>query len=182
MITGARSTRLALDQRGLTIIEIMIAISIMSIGLAALFSAIPIAAYGIQEGNQLSTATFLANQRLEQARNVTWTAASGLSVACDNLGLSASSTDAPSTSSSGAGCATAATTFPDEAPMLAPYANYTRTVRITDCSVAPGCSGVVDAGLRQVTVTVSYRPMTGVGVAANTTTKSAIVTMYVAER
>jgi prepilin-type N-terminal cleavage/methylation domain-containing protein len=173
---------LVVDQRGVTITEIMIAIAIMSVGLAALFSAIPIAAYGIQEGNQLSIATFLANQRLEQVRNVTWSAASGLSVACDNLGISASSTAAPTTSSSGAACTTATTTFPDESPMTAPYANYSRTVRITDCSVAPGCSGVVDAGLRQVTVTVSYRPMTGVGVAPSTTTKSAVVTMYVAER
>jgi prepilin-type N-terminal cleavage/methylation domain-containing protein len=182
MTTRTLRKRLGRDQQGLTIIEIMIAIAIMSVGLAALFSAIPIAAYGIQEGNQLSTATFLANQRLEQVRNVTWTAASRFSVACDNLGISASSTAAPTTSTGGAACATVGTTFPDESPMAAPYANYTRTVRIADCSVAPGCSSVVDAGLRQVTVTVSYQPMTGVGVAATATSKSAIVTMYVAER
>jgi len=182
MTISTLRARLAVDQRGLTIIEIMIAIGIMSVGLAALFTAIPIAAYGIQEGNQLSTATFLANQRLEQVRNVRWTAASGSFVACDNLGISASSTAAPTTVSSGAACTAAATTFPDESPMVAPYANYTRTVRITDCSVAPGCSGVVDAGIRQVTVTVSYRPMTGVAVATSASTKSAVVTMYVAER
>jgi len=70
----------------------------------------------------------------------------------------------------------------NENPMTAPYAGYTRTVRITDCSVAPGCGGIVDAGLRQVTVTVSYRPMTGIGVAPAGTTKAAIVTMYVAKR
>jgi prepilin-type N-terminal cleavage/methylation domain-containing protein len=171
MTTLARLRRLVSDHRGMTIVEIMVAIAIMSVGLAALSSAIPIAAYGIQEGNQLSTATFLANQRLEQARNTTWST----ETVVDNLGISASSTVAPV----GDG---GVTTFPDESPIAAPYAGYTRTVRITDCSVAPGCSTIVDASLRQVTVTVSYRPMTGVGVATAATTKSAVVTMYVAKR
>jgi len=36
--------------------------------------------------------------------------------------------------------------------------------------------------MRQVTVTVSYRPMTGVGVSAAGSTKSAIVTMFLAKR
>jgi type II secretory pathway pseudopilin PulG len=158
----------------MTIVEIMVAIGIIAVGLAALSSAIPIAAYGIQEGNQLSTATFLANQRLEQVRNATWST----ETVVDNLGISASSTAAPV----GDG---GATTFPDEPPWAldeAQWAGYTRTVRITNCGVAPGCSGIVDAGIRQVTVTVSYRPMTGIGVAAAATTKSAIVSMYVAKR
>jgi prepilin-type N-terminal cleavage/methylation domain-containing protein len=159
------------DQRGMTIAEIMIAIAIIGIGLVALSSAIPIAAYGIQEGSQLSTATFLANQRIEQVRNSVWQA----SPALDKLGVSASSTAAPV----GDG---GVTTFPDETPVPAPYTNYTRTVRVTDCAVAPGCSGVVDAGLRQVTVTVSYRPMTGQGVSAAGTTKSATLSMYISQR
>jgi prepilin-type N-terminal cleavage/methylation domain-containing protein len=168
MTTLARLRRLVSDRRGMTIMEIMIAIAIMAVGLAALSSAIPIAAYGIQEGSQLSTATFLANQRLEQARNATWNSV-------DKLGISASSTAAPV----GDG---GVTTFPDESPMAAPYAGYTRTVQVTDCGVGPGCSAIVDASLRQVTVTVSYRPMSGVGVATAATTKSAVVTMYIAKR
>jgi prepilin-type N-terminal cleavage/methylation domain-containing protein len=162
---------IGLDQHGVTMVEILIAVGIIGVGLVALSSAIPIAAYGIQEGNQLSTATFLANQRLEQVRNAQWQA----TPAVDTLGLSASDTAAP-TGDGGA------TTFPDEDPVGAPYTGYTRTVRITDCGVSPGCSGVVNAGLRQVTVTVGYRPMTGVGVAPATTIKSAIVTMYIAKR
>src|SRR5262249_47513214 len=135
------------DQRGITIVELMIAVGIIGVGLVALSSAIPIAAYGIQEGNQLSTATFLANQQLEQVRNAQWCAQCGTAGAAkDTLGLSASSTAAPV----GDG---ATTTFPDETPMTAPYAGYTRTVRITSCGVAPGCSGITDAGLRQITVT-----------------------------
>ena len=64
--------------------------------------------------------------------------------------------------------------------MTAPYAGYTRTVRITSCLA--GCSGVASDDLRQATVTVSYRPMTGTGVAPAGTTKSAVITMYIAKR
>jgi hypothetical protein len=64
--------------------------------------------------------------------------------------------------------------------MAAPYAGYTRMVRVTDCGVGAGCGGVVDATLRQVTVTVSYTPLTGVGV--GTAAKSAVVTMLLARR
>jgi len=172
--------RLALDQRGMTVAEVLIAVAIIGVGLVALSSAIPLAAYGIQEGNQLSTATFLANQRLEQIRNATWQAARPAPAvpavaAVDKLGVSASSTAAPV----GDG---GVTTFPDEVPLGAPYDGYTRTVRITSCDAGPGCGGIVHADLRQVTVTVSYRPMTGIGVAPAATTKSAVVTMYVAKR
>jgi len=167
---------IASDRRGMTLIEIMLAVAIIGVGLTALMSAIPLAAYGIQEGKQLSTATFLANERLEEVRNAQWCATCGTaSAAVDKLGVSASSTSAPV----GDG---GATTFADESPLADPYGGYGRTVRITDCGTAPGCDGTVYANLRQVTVTVSYSPMTGIGVAAPGTLKSAIVTMYIAER
>ncbi len=174
-------TRLLTDARGMTIPEIAIAIAVIGVGLVALSSAIPLAAYGIQEGNQLSTATFLANQRMEQVRNAQWLAAqppppaAPVLSAVDKLGVSASATAVPV----GDG---GVITFPDENPLAAPYTNYNRTVRITDCSVAPGCGGIVNAGLRQVTVTVSYRPMTGFGLAPAITAKSATITMYIAQR
>lgn len=155
----------------MTLPEILVAIVIIMIALIALAAGIPIASYGIQEGNQLSTATFLANQRLEQVRASTWT----LLPAVDSIGISASATAAPQN-------AAAVTTFPDETPMVAPYTQYTRQVRVTDCSVGAGCDGVIDAGLRLVTITVSYRPMTGVGIADSARTKAAIVTMLVARK
>src|SRR5262249_36881835 len=74
------------------------------------------------------------------------------------------------------------TTFPDEAALAAPYASYSRTVRVTNCGTPPGCALVVDAGLRQITVSVRYRPMTGVGPAAAGTFKTATVTMYASQR
>ena len=159
------------SQRGMTIAEVLIASAIISTGMVALSAAIPLASYGLQEGNQLSTATFLATQRMEQMRNARWEAGPPLA---DNLGISANGASAPVSG--------AVTTFPDEASIGEPYAGYSRAVRIMDCGAGAGCSAVVNADLRQVTVTVSYRPMTGVGVAPATSTKSAVVTMYIAKR
>jgi prepilin-type N-terminal cleavage/methylation domain-containing protein len=158
------------NQHGMTLAEILVALAIIGVGLVALAAAIPLAGYGIQEGSQLSTATFLANQRLEQVRNATWSATPPV----DNLGVSASTAVPPQSG--------ATVTFPDEGPMAVPYAGYNRTVRVLDCSVGAGCSGIVNATMRQVTVTVIYAPITGVGQAASGTTKSAVVTMYISER
>ncbi len=158
------------NEDGMTLAEVLAAAAVLGIGLVALASVIPLAAYGIQEGNQLSTATFLANQRMEQARSARWTTLPP----ADDLGQSPSTSTAPQSGG--------ATTFPDESPLAAPYAGYTRTVRIRDCSLAGGCSGVQDAGLRQVTVTVAYAPMTGVGQAPAGATKSAVLTMLVSKR
>jgi len=140
----------------MTLIELVIAVAVIGIGLIALSSAVPIGAYGIQEGNQLSTATFLANQRMEQVRNARWQTGPP---AVDDLTQAA---------------------FPDEMPIAAPYAGYNRIVQITSCSA--GCDGIVSADLRQVVITVSYRPMSGVGVGAAGVTKSAVITMYIAKR
>ena len=178
---------LVADQAGMSLAEILVACVIIAIGLVGLLSAVPTASYGIQEGRQLSTATFLANQRLEQVRNATWTwIPSNAPPVNDCVGTSASSTAAPvSASCNGA----AITTFVDEGPMAAPYSDYSRTVRVTDCSAGAGCGGTVytcndmapvTSCLREVTVTVSYRPSTGTGLAAAGTTKSAIVSMLVA--
>jgi prepilin-type N-terminal cleavage/methylation domain-containing protein len=186
--------KLIRDQRGATLIEVLIAVGIIGVGLWALSAVIPLAAYGIHEGSHLSTATFLANQRLEQVRNARWEAGQLPQPLCgvldygvDSLGVSASSTAAPVGSCVGGG-----TTFPDENPVvpiptpinaqLNPYAGYTRTVRITSCGVGAGCNGIVDNDLRQVAVTVTYRPMTGTGLSAAGTAKASTVTMYVARR
>ena len=156
------------DQRGMTVPEILAAVVVIMVALVALASAIPLSAYGIQEGSQLTTATFLANQRLEQVKLKQWTEM------LDEVGVSASTTAAPQVAGT--------TTFPDESPVAAPYTQFARTVRITDCGTGAGCGGVVDPWLRQVTVSVSYRPLTGQGQAAAGSTKSAIVTLVVSRR
>ena len=168
------------NQRGMTLVEIMIAVAIIGVGLTALAQVIPLAAYGIHEGSHLSTATFLANQRLEQMRNARWedgTLPCGAGAAMDQLGVSATATAAPISSCTGGGV-----TFPDENPVAAPYDAYSRTARVTRCLVATDCNGIVDDDLRQVTVTVTYRPIAaGIGVSAPAS-KATTISMYVAKR
>jgi type IV pilus modification protein PilV len=154
---------------GMTLAEVLVAVAIIAIGLLALLSTIPLASYATQEGSQTSTATFLANQRLEQVRNAQWSA----TPAVDNLGISASSTAAPLSG--------ATTTFADESPMAAPYAAYTRQVRITDCGTGAGCTGITNSGMRLATVTVSYTPLSATGT-AGTASRSVAVSMVIAQR
>jgi prepilin-type N-terminal cleavage/methylation domain-containing protein len=159
------------NSQGFTLVEVLIATAIIGVGLVALSAAIPLASYSMQEGNQLTTATFLANERLEQVRSAAWAAGPP---PMDTLGLSASPASAPSSGG--------ATTFPDETPMAAPYSSYSRTVRIAQCGAGADCGGIADPALRQVTVTVTYRPMTGGGLSAAGTAKPATLTMYIAQR
>jgi len=176
-------------ESGLTLVEVLMALPIMSIGLLALLSAIPLATYATQDGRQTSTATFLANQRLEQVRNAQWTATCqvnsttglvvpGAALVTDTVGVSPSSTAPPQD-------ATATVTFPDENPVTA-YTGYTRQVRITEtiagtatCDAAGVVSGT---GLRQVAVTVRYTPLSATGTNAVSGTRSDTVTMQIAQR
>src|SRR5207245_9563011 len=56
------------DQRGFPLAEVLVAAVIITLALVALASVVPIAGYAVQDGNQMSTATFLAEQQLEQPR------------------------------------------------------------------------------------------------------------------
>jgi type IV pilus modification protein PilV len=158
------------SQSGMTLAEVLVALPIITIGLLALLSAIPLSTYATQDGSQTSTATFLANQRLEQVRNAQWSAIP----AVDALGLSASSTSAPQSGGT--------TTFADESPMAAPYAAYSRQVRITDCGTGGGCTGVTSSGMRLATVTVIYKPLSATGQNGAPATRSVSVSMVIAQR
>lgn len=156
--------------RGTSLVEVMIAVAIVAVGLSALSAAIPFAAYGTQEGSQLSTATLLANQRMEQVRRARWHEGPP---AVDEIGVSPSPATAPAVGGT--------VTFPDEPRVAAPFADYGRQVRIVDCG-AGGCGAIAKSDFRQVTVTVSYRPLTGIGVGAANTVKTATVTSLLARR
>lgn len=174
------------DQSGLTLVEVMAAMALIGIGLAGLLAVVPISSYGIQEGSQLSTATFLAEQRLEEIRNAAWSSATP---AYDCLGVGPAAAPSsntctrttPTVCNSGAACVT----YADETAITG-YTGYGRTVRVLDCSVAPGCGvapfTVTDANLKLVTVTVSYRPMTGVGAGSASGSKSISLNLLVAKR
>jgi type II secretory pathway pseudopilin PulG len=146
----SRHSRL-FNERGITVAEVLIAAAILGLGLAALMSVVPVASYAIQDGNQTSTATYLAQQRLEQVRNALWTAVD------DCVGLS--DADAPPQPSPLGTCGATAVTFPDEAN-LPGFAQYARRVRISEC--AP-CATITNPALRLVRVTVTYRPISAAG-------------------
>jgi len=159
------------NDRGITLAEVLIAAAILAIGLAALMAVVPVASYAVQDGSQTSTATFLAQQRLEQVRNAAWNALS------DCIGLSPNATSPPAPSPAGA-CGATAVTYPDEAT-VAGFAQYARTVRITDCGVTP-CGAVTSPAMRLVMVTVTYRPLSAAG-GSNSNT-SVILEWLVAQR
>ncbi|MBI2202415.1 MAG: type II secretion system protein [Candidatus Rokubacteria bacterium] len=181
-------TRALRDERGITLAEILVATVVISIGLVGLAVVIPLSSYGVHEGNALSTATFLAEQRLEEVRNAAWTTTPS---ANDCLGTSTGDA-APSSS----GCArtlspaqatvpnctngTACTTFSDESAVTG-FGSYGRKVRVTDCGTT-ACAGITDANMRLVQVTVTYRPMSGTGAISTTGGKSAVLEMIVSRR
>ena len=149
------------DTRGLTLAEVLVAAAILALGLAALMSVVPVASYGVQDGNQTTTATFLAQQRLEQIRNATWDATT------DCVGLSPNATSPPAPAPAGT-CGASAVTYADEAAVT-DFPQYGRTVRVTDCGVTP-CGAVTSSAMRLVTVTVTYRPLSASGGSNSNTT------------
>src|SRR5258705_4066872 len=97
------------------LLEVIAAIAVVALGLTAFASGIPVAAMAVSEGARLSTATFLAAERMEEIRGVEWRAGSAL----QSLSL----------------------TFPDESALPNPYAAYSRQVRVVDCGRPPGRGG-----------------------------------------
>ena len=170
---------------GFTLPEVLLAAVIITIAFVTLMSVIPYSSAAVQSGNQMSTATFLANQKLEEAKNVPW----GTAPANDCLGLSANATSAPAvpagqTCTLGGTVIAAGGALPwaadQNSTAITNFNGYSRNVRITNCGVCAGCTGIVDAGMRLVTVSVTFQPMTTGSTAAAAKTVS--VSMVVAQR
>jgi type II secretory pathway pseudopilin PulG len=176
------------DTSGLTVAEIIVAMAIIMIGLVSLMAVAPLTTSQVGQSKFKTTAVFLAQQRLEQVKSAAWSCTSAVPpIYVDSLGLSNPATGVPTgtigTCPSGAippftvTGTTGVVTFPDEGyntitfvnsagAVVASYPQHRRVVRITSCDVAPGCGIALDpnlSSLRQVTVTVFFRPMTGVG-------------------
>ena len=159
------------DERGLTLVEILVALVIISIGLVGIAIVVPVSSEAIQHGGQLSRATFLAEQTLEQARTASWTS----TPAVDCLGVSTGATPPTPT---GAGChGSTVSQFLDE-PAVGGDPAYRRTLRVADCMATP-CGGVTDAALRLVTVVVTYRTP---GVAGAPTAEKAVTLEWLVTR
>jgi competence protein ComGC len=154
------------DNAGLTVVEVVLALAIIMVGLLALIAAMPLGTSQIGEANVKTTATFLAEQRLEQIKNAKWTTAP----AVDGLGGGGSDGGAAVAQWPDEGYGSIA--FPGSANCAANDRSggcrFRRQVRIRDCSVLT-CAGIATATatvntLRQVTVTVFFLPFAGTGV------------------
>lgn len=149
--------RSLLEERGLTLAEVLPALALLSVGLVAMISLLPPAGSGIHEGEHRSRATFLASERLDQIRHA--------------VGRSEPDSDP---------LRDAASSFPDEPGLAAPHGAFSRSVRILDCGLSGGCSGVRSPGLRQISVTVGY-PGAPAGVAASLR-GAVVLTTYIGPR
>jgi len=188
MFSRRRIRRLRVSSKapaaGFTLVEVMLAAMIITIAFVTLLSVIPYSTAAVQSGNQTSTATFLANQKLEEAKNIPWTSTPDN----DCLGVSASGTSAP-TVPGGKSCTLGAvnvaaggalTWFADQnSTAITGFNGYSRTVRITDCAVT-ACGVIADSAMRMVAVAVTFQPLTSTSTAA--AAKTVTVSMYIAQR
>jgi Tfp pilus assembly protein PilE len=188
------SPRWRRSEAGFTLAEVLVCAVVITTAFVALLTVIPYSAASTQSGNQMSTATFLANQKLEEAKSIPWTL-SVTGAINDCLGLSNAPTVAP-TVPGGFLCSLGGTTyaggaalpwFADEGStqITSPDGNkhfngYSRKTRITNCGLAPGCGGITDPGMRLVSVSVTYLPMSTSSTAASNRTVT--VSMIIAQR
>jgi prepilin-type N-terminal cleavage/methylation domain-containing protein len=118
------------NERGMTLVEVLVAITVLTVGLTAIATGMQLGTSGISQAQQETTATFLAEQRLEDVKAF------------------ALSTD---TSPPQGYANVTAANFPAEGYGTIPggYAGYRRTTTIADPS----------ATMKVVTVRVFYRPV-----------------------
>jgi hypothetical protein len=160
----------------MTVVEVVIALGISMVGLLALIAAMPLSTSLIGQSNLKTTAAFLAQQRLERIKNAEW---------CAGCGNGGAAVDALGGAGSNGTQAVAVMGHPDRWPdedygtIVFPGApncaagdrsggcGFRREVRVTDCSIAT-CSAIpigtaTVRDVREVTVTVFFRPQSGVG-------------------
>lgn len=57
-----------MNQQGMTLVEVLVAAVLISLGLVAVAATFPVATSGVETGRQESTAAFLAEQQVEKLR------------------------------------------------------------------------------------------------------------------
>lgn len=129
------------NQRGITLAEVLVAAALLTIGMVAVLSGMTIGLGGVERSGRVTTALFLAEQRLEQVRSFAVSSAAGQGFA--NLNAAA---------------------FPAEAyNTIAGSPAFRRVVTIT-----PNAGG--NANLSAVRVQVFYRSPTAASGAVETST------------
>jgi Tfp pilus assembly protein PilV len=135
-----RLARRLRNDRGASLVEVLVSSSLLVITIAAVFSSLAYGVNGVESSREASTAVFLAEQRLEQVRAfaVSTAATQGF------INLTSASFAAEAYGS------------------LAGYANFRRTVTVT--------ANAGNADLKLVQVTVAYKPASTKGFGAETST------------
>jgi prepilin-type N-terminal cleavage/methylation domain-containing protein len=65
------------NERGMTLIEVLVAVTIISVGLTAIATGMHLGTAGINQGQQETTAAFLAEQKVEDIKAFALSAAAG---------------------------------------------------------------------------------------------------------
>jgi prepilin-type N-terminal cleavage/methylation domain-containing protein len=60
--------RTMMNERGMTLVEVLVAVAVLTVGLTAIAAGMQLGTSGITQAQQETTATFLAEQRLEDVR------------------------------------------------------------------------------------------------------------------
>jgi prepilin-type N-terminal cleavage/methylation domain-containing protein len=141
-------------QAGFTLAEILVACAIISVGLVAVATGFGVGVDGVEAGRQQSAAVFLAEQRVEQVKEMAVKQANLGAVNHTNLAATEAYTSIPGA------------------------ARYRRTTRI--CPGDAGCPALGGAPGVLVTVTVFYQPVTGRGVL--TTERQVSLDVYLTPR
>jgi len=172
-------------ESGFTLPEVLLAAMIITIAFVTLLAVIPYSSAAVQSGSQISTATFLADQKLEEAKLVPWTATPANDCLGVSNGSNAPSVHGGSTCTLGANVYNGGQALPwaadQNSTQITNFNGYSRTIRITDCGAGGGCTGITDSGMRQVTVSVTYTPGFSVNSTA-VTSKTITATMIIAQR
>jgi prepilin-type N-terminal cleavage/methylation domain-containing protein len=143
--------------RGFTLVEVLVAAAVITVGFAGLTGMLALSSYGVREGRYRSVAVGLADERAEQIAAVRWDTSG------DCLGVSPTSAHPPVTAECpgrGAGYAP----LPDEVvgSLPPPFEEFARTARVESCA-APAACPVLSPDLRLVTVVVSYPATSALG-------------------
>src|SRR6266508_1789618 len=139
--------------RGISLIEVLVALAVLGVGLAALAAVVPSSTQGLQKGAQMSIATFLAEQRLEQIASVEWTAVPPNDcVGTSGAGPASWSFDGGVAPRATGSCDGGDTSHPDEGPsgrvddhpptrLSGPFGGYTRRARVQPCDAPEATCG-----------------------------------------
>jgi prepilin-type N-terminal cleavage/methylation domain-containing protein len=66
-----------INQRGMTLVEVLVAVAVITVGLTAVATGMQLATGGVAAGQQETTAVFLAEQRLEDIKAFALSTAAG---------------------------------------------------------------------------------------------------------